>query len=872
MDKHTEVFSSEKVSSMDKDELVDTQIAEVSNSLLDFVAIQLEIPPSENDGTYPREVHFMAEKLEETTIEEAINIVKTNFAYHDHDNNFREEYRDEVRDLLHTFDGTEDYEKVDPEDILMMRYWGTVFNWWSPYPEVRSVTDPYNEEDCTTETWRVWVLGTVWVGIAAFVNQFFSVRMPAISLGAGVIQLLLYPCGRALQYALPDWGFQFRGKRYSLNPGRWSQKEQLLTTIMVSCASGTPYITSNIIVQYLPQYYNQTWAASFGYQFVFMLVTQMMGFGLAGILKRVAVYPVKAMWPSLLPTLAVNKALLAPNRKENINGWLLSRYAFFMIVFVGSFIYFWIPNYLMNFLQTFNWMTWIAPENADLARVTGSVTGLGFNPIPTFDWNQATSSLAPITLPLYVSAIGFAGTFFGGLVILALYYTNNSWTAYLPINANRLYDNQGKVYKVSKILTDYRFDDEKYHAYSTPYYSAGNLMLYSSFFAVYPLSFVYTCLMDWRAMWDALKDTAMALRYVHRSSYHGREDPFSRYMKNYPEVPDWWFYIVMVIMFALSIVLVKAWPVDTPVWTLVFVLGLVFVFIIPFTVFAAYTASSLSLNVITELIIGYALPGRFMALNLIKALSVTIAAQAQNYTTDQKLTHYAHLPPRSIFWLQLWATLVNGLVCLGVIQFQLNLDGLCDPDNKQKFTCPGETTFFTASVAWGVIGPKKMFDKYPVMKWMFLFGALAGVFFWFIQVILPQILTKYFPNKSQTINYYRRKLLYFNPIIFVVGCLGWAPYNLTYQVGGMYLAVLFNGYIKSRYLAWWRKYAYVMEAAIVTGIALAGIIIFFAVQYHPKDIDWWGNSVIYAGYDGSGIPPLLEIPEKGYFGPPSSEW
>lgn len=144
--------------------------------------------------------------------------------------------------------------------------------------------------------------------------------------------------------------------------------------------------------------------------------------------------------------------------------------------------------------------------------------------------------------------------------------------------------------------------------------------------------------------------------------------------------------------------------------------------------------------------------------------------------------------------------------------------------------------------------------------------------FWFVQVILPQILVKYFPNKAQTIDYYRRKILYFNPIIFVVGCLGWAPYNLTYQVGGMYLAVLFNGYIKSRYLAWWRKYAYVMEAAIVTGIALAGIIIFFAVQYHPKDIDWWGNTVIYDGVDGSGIPPRLEIPEKGFFGPPSSEW
>ncbi|QNP96307.1 Oligopeptide transporter 5 [Yarrowia lipolytica] len=806
---------------------VQAEVVEIEEQLIEWMANKLGIPPSDKDGGYPLEVHFMAEKLAEMPIDKALELVKTNYAYHDHDNNFRHEYRMEVKSVLEAFGEGEDPEKEDPDNLILLRYWAVIFHWWSPYPEVRSVTDPYDETDTTVETWRVWVLGTIWVAISAFVNQFFSVRLPAISLDASVCQLLLYPCGRFLQYVLPDWGFSFRGRRYTLNPGVWSQKEQLLATIMVSCAAGTPYITSNIITQALPSFYNQDWAANYGYQFVFMLVTQMMGFGMAGLLKRVAVYPVKAMWPSLLPTLAVNKALLAPNRKESINGWKISRYTFFMIMFVVSFLYFW-----------------------------------------------ATANLAPITLPLYTSITGFCGSLFGGLVILALYYSNNSWTGYIPINSNRLFDNKGKAFNVTRILTNYRFDREKYLAYSTPYYSAGNLVLYSAFFAVYTFSFVYTTLMDWRAMRDAIVDTAKAIRYIHRSNYHGRVDPYSRYMKKHKEVPDWWFYLTMLIMFVLAIVLVEVWPVDTPVWSIVFVMGLVAVFIVPFTVFVSYTATSLSLNVLAELIIGYALPGRFMALNLIKALSVQIAQQAENYTSDQKLTHYAHLPPRSIFWLQIWATLVNGVVCLGVIQFQLGLENLCDADNKLKFTCPSETTFFTASVAWGVIGPKKMFNKYPVMKWMFLFGAGAGLFFYVVQVTLPKFLAKWWPKHAEKIDYYRRKCLYFNPLIFVVGIIdGWAPYNLTYKVGGLYLAILFNGYIKGRYLAWWRKYAYVMEAAIVTGIALSGIIIFFSVQYNPKDLDWWGNNVIGDGVDGSGIPPNKKIPEDpGFFGPDSSQW
>jgi hypothetical protein len=32
-------------------------------------------------------------------------------------------------------------------------------------------------------------------------------------------------------------------------------------------------------------------------------------------------------------------------------------------------------------------MSWIAPTNQVYNNVVGSVNGLGYNPIPTFDWN-----------------------------------------------------------------------------------------------------------------------------------------------------------------------------------------------------------------------------------------------------------------------------------------------------------------------------------------------------------------------------------------------------------------------------------------------------------------------------------------------------
>lgn len=55
-----------------------------------------------------------------------------------------------------------------------------------------------------------------------------------------------------------------------------------------------------------------------------------------------------------------------------------------------------------------------------------------------------------------------------------------------------------------------------------------------------------------------------------------------------------------------------------------------------------------------------------------------------------------------------------------------------------------------------------------------------------------------------------------------------------------------------------------MTSSLAAGIAIAAIVIFFALQYHPVTLDWWGNDVPYAGCDGEGCP-LYAIPDSGHF-------
>ncbi|KAK4985950.1 hypothetical protein LTR66_003457 [Elasticomyces elasticus] len=50
------------------------------------------------------------------------------------------------------------------------------------------------------------------------------------------------------------------------------------------------------------------------------------------------------------------------------------------------------------------------------------------------------------------------------------------------------------------------------------------------------------------------------------------------------------------------------------------------------------------------------------------------------------------------------------------------------------------------------------------------------------------------------------------------------------------------------------QYNYVLAAALDTGTAFAGIIIFFAVSYSGYSFPaWWGNTVFVNTVDGKGV-------------------
>ncbi|KAG9068981.1 hypothetical protein KI688_009871 [Linnemannia hyalina] len=684
----------------------------------------------------------------------------------------------------------------------------------SPIEEVRVTIPNTDDPSMPCNTFRMWFLGLLFTAAVSFVNQFFYLRQTQISIGYSVVALVSLPLGHMMARFLPTRQMSLFGWSFSLNPGPFSIKEHILIGTMTAVNTSTAYAVDIVILQHL--FYDDKQPFIAGLLLVF--TTQVTGFALAGALRKFLIRPAHMIWPSTLVTASLFRSLHASSNGSEDNG-RTSRMRFFLLVTLGSFIYYWLPGYIFPTIGLLSWICWINPDNVVLSQLTGS-NGLGIGTI-SLDWSAASYYVQPLVTPWFAQVNILIGFILVAWVMVPWAYYTNLWNSKnYPILSAGLFLEDGTPYNKSMILDNNVLSPEKYREYGPVRMDSFFALTYGVGFAGLTATVVHVVLYNGKEMVARWK-----------SARAENEDIHSRLMRVYPEVPDWWYISLFVISLALSLFTCQQYN-FMPWWAVLLAMAIAIFFVLPVGIVQAVTNQQPGLNIVTEYVIGYMLPGHAIANVTFKTYGYIVNVQALTFTADLKLGHYMKIPPRIMFMAQIVSTLISGVINLATATWLINTrPNVCTPEGK-PFTCRSTNTFYSASVIWGAIGPARVFGNvdgalYSPVQWGFLVGAILPVPFW--------LLSKKFPNVTW--------LKYVHWPVLLAATSNMPPALPYFYTNGLFIGFVFAFLIRRYNYDWWARYNYLTSAALDTGVAICGLVIFFAIQSWegPDFPAWWGN-------------------------------
>ncbi len=461
----------------------------------------------------------------------------------------------------------------------------------SPYESVRAAVRAEDGEE-VANTLRAWILGFVFVTIAAGINMFLSMRSPAISIPTVVILLLVYPVGCLWARIMPTRKFTTFGTTWSLNTGPFTIKEHTVITLMANVTYGYAYSTDALLALQAKPLYNIN--LGWGFSLLFTLSSQLLGIAIAGMFRRFTVWPAALIWPANFSMTTLLYALHDKSKTDpaKANGWKISRYRYFLYVCFGAFAWYWFPGVIWQGLSVFDFVCWIRPNHAVINQLFGGellttvdnferhvaadtyqgFTGLSLIPL-TFDWTYVSAYLQN---PLLSPTFSHLNTLIGLIVFvivttIGISYTGALYSAYLPINTSTTFDNTQQQYDVTKIIgPNVTFDLEKYKAYSPLFLAPAFALNYGLSFAALLAAIVHTIVNHRSELW-----------YRFRTASKQEPDVHLRLMSKYREAPDWWYLALFVVAFCFGLATILGFSSQLPAWAYIISIMLGLVFTIP---------------------------------------------------------------------------------------------------------------------------------------------------------------------------------------------------------------------------------------------------------------------------------------------------
>ncbi|KAJ7700279.1 OPT oligopeptide transporter [Mycena olivaceomarginata] len=418
------------------------------------------------------------------------------------------------------------------------------------------IISTYDDPTLPSITFRSIFLG---VGLSAFSSvlaTIYTFKPQNASVSQLFCLIIAYVLGTAMHSVIPSHGIW----RY-LNPGPFNLKEHTVITIMSGTASNVA--TGMEIIAALDLFYDLRLNAAVAIFQIF--ATQMVGYGIAGLLRTFLVYPTYAFYPNYISVVNLLQSL---HWRGTLNA---KKRRFFWIVFAAIFFWEWIPQYPMPILTAISVICLADNGRHEFVRnlfgAGSSNEGIGLLSVST-SWTLITQG-TPLVWPLQTQINSFIGMWLGYIVLTICYYSNVFNGRDLPFMSTSLFSETGDTYNQSEVITvDYKLNATALETVGLPRYST----TYAISQLCYNLSLAFGGLRFLKRGHAEVDDPHYKEMQKYRTESYS-VGCWSRIDDISAEVPQWVYALLFFVSIGVGIGCSYAGPHGTvlmPAWSIIF--------------------------------------------------------------------------------------------------------------------------------------------------------------------------------------------------------------------------------------------------------------------------------------------------------------
>jgi OPT family oligopeptide transporter len=412
------------------------------------------------------------------------------------------------------------------------------------------------------------------------------------------------------------------------------------------------------------------------------------------------------------------------------------------------------------------------------------------------------------------------------MIAFSCCYYYNTWNAQqFPFLTQLLFYPNGTKYDQLAILNDdFTLNQTKLTVQGLPMYAASQLLS-----KVSRIMYIGAAITHF-GLWHGKE----VYRLIKNSRTQDCDDLHYQKMKIYNEVPWWWYVSTFGICSAIGLGMAYAAKSGMPWWA--FIVAIIFAAaFIPIigtvhpSVFT-FTHCILTFDVQLYCTVGYApsienlihmvggsiMPGRPVADMYFTLYGYNTVSQSLGLLRDLKLGQYTKVPPRVTFTVQMVGAAVGAVlnyVIMASVMSQ-HREILLDVQGSNVWSGQQIQSFNSAAIAWGALG-KPLYawgTQYGFVPYTLLFGLLAPIPTWWLHQKYP----KFGYDKV------------FTPIL--VAELGYLSVGINSSVFTSFLLAIFSQWYLRKYrAAWFRKYNFLVSAALDGGTQVMIFVWSFAV-------------------------------------------